>query len=92
MPGKRRGPAQDQPSSDNQAATTQLNADSISAAADAYCVLLITPYGKTLRRLYLSLHSAQAAVQRAQKRGLPARLVLCRLIPVHADLDGEVTS
>jgi hypothetical protein len=77
------------PSQTRPAATpTIAKADSTPAEiADAYCVLMITPYGKQLRRLYLSLHSATAAVQRAKLRGLPARLVLCQLVPVQADLD-----
>ena len=46
------------------------------------------------RRLFLSLHSAVQAVQRARKRGLQAELILCRLVPIQADLDfdGEVAS
>jgi hypothetical protein len=68
--------------------------DSLPTAADiapAYLVVLVTPRDKILRRPYLSLHSAQAALQRAQKRGQQAALVLCRLTPVTTDL-GEVTS
>jgi hypothetical protein len=57
-------------------------------------VLLVTPRDKILRRPYLSLHSAQQALQRAQKRGQQAHLVLAKLTPVAvadlADLDGEV--
>jgi hypothetical protein len=50
--------------------------------ADAYCVLAHTPYDRQRRRLFLSLHSAVQAVERARKRGLPAQLILCRLVPV----------
>jgi hypothetical protein len=59
--------------------------------ASAYCVLAYTPYDRKYRRLFLSLHSATQAVERARKRGLQAELVLCRLVPVAADLDGEWT-
>jgi hypothetical protein len=51
-------------------------------------VLLVTPCDKIMRKPYMSLHSAQQALQRAQDRGQPACLVLCRLEPVTvADLD-----
>jgi hypothetical protein len=69
--------------------------DSLPNAADiapAYCVLAHTPYDRTYRRLFLSLHSAVQAVERARKRGLQAELLLCRLTAVQAvdlDLDGE---
>jgi hypothetical protein len=53
----------------------------------AYCVLAMTPYDRQRRRLFLSLHSAVQAVQRARKRGLQAELVLCKLILIQADLD-----
>jgi hypothetical protein len=37
--------------------------------------------GRSSRRVYLSLHSASAAVARAEKRGVSASLVLCRIVP-----------
>jgi hypothetical protein len=40
-----------------------------------------------VRKPYLSLHSAQAALQRAQERGQQCYLVLCRVEPLSADLD-----
>jgi hypothetical protein len=74
----------------DQVATKQLDELSISAAASAYLVLLVGRSGNYLRRPYRSLHSAQQALQRAQKRGQVAYLVLCELRPVAvADL-GEV--
>ena len=87
-PGGRRGRPLDQesPPTDPTAASVTPSAD-IGAACEAFVVLLITPAGKYLRRVYLSLHSATAAVQRAQDKGQPARIVLCRLVPVAADLD-----
>jgi hypothetical protein len=63
--------------------------DSLPTAADiasAYVVVVFTPAGKYVRRVFLSLHSATAAMQRARKRGQPAEMVLCRLVPVAADL------
>jgi hypothetical protein len=55
--------------------------------APAYIVVLVTPRGKTLRKPYLSLHSAQQALRRAGERGQQAWLILCKLQPVQADLD-----
>jgi hypothetical protein len=55
--------------------------------ADAYCVLAHTPYDRQRRCVFLSLHSAVQAVERSRKRGLPAQLILCRLVPVQADLE-----
>jgi hypothetical protein len=66
----------------------------IETACDAYAVLVFTPAGKYRRRVFLSLHSATAAMQRALVKGQPARIVLCRLVPVTADLelDGRWTA
>jgi hypothetical protein len=89
----RRGPTpQGQPSPDNQAATTQLDGSSIPAPADieaactAYMVLLVSARGTYLRKPYMSLHNAEAALRRAQDRGQSAYLVLCKLTPVGTDL------
>jgi hypothetical protein len=84
-----RGP---KPPADDQVATTQLAASSLPAIP-GYVVLAITRFGRPYRRLYLSLDHAQKAVARAKTQGRPARLVLCRLEPVSADLDldGGVT-
>jgi hypothetical protein len=80
----------DRPSSVNPDATKQSDASSLTAACTAYVVVLITPRGKYLRRVFLSLHSAEQAMRRAHDRGQPAHLVLCRLTPmIVADL-GEV--
>ena len=86
----RRGcPGQEAPS--NKIASSSLvptdQLDDIESACTACIVLLVSRSGKRLRKPYLSLHSAQAALQRAQERGQPARLVLCRLVPVAADLE-----
>lgn len=88
------GPAPSGDRPEDQAATKQLNAPSLSAAADianAFVVVVVSPYGNPRRRVYLSLSHATKALQRAHKRGAPASMVLCRLVPVVADLDGEVT-
>jgi hypothetical protein len=89
---QRRRPRQETPSPESSAATTQADASSLPIDS-AYCVLAHTPYDRPRRRLFLSLHSAVQAVQRARKRGLQAELILCKLEPVQADLDvdGEVT-
>jgi hypothetical protein len=66
---------------------------SIPPAADipAYVVLLVTRYGMPRRRVYLDLGHARKAVERAHAQGRQAWLVLCKLEPVAADLDGEVS-
>jgi hypothetical protein len=56
----------------------------------AFVVLLTTRYGMPRRRVYLDLGAARTAVERANAKGLQARLVLCELTPVTADL-GEAT-
>jgi hypothetical protein len=57
------------------------------SACAAYVVLVVTPAHKYRRRVFLSLHSASAAVLRAQAKGHPVRLMLCQLVPVAADLN-----
>lgn len=57
------------------------------SACTAYVVLVVTPAHKYRRRVFLSLHSATAAVQRAQAKGQPVRLILCQLVPVAADVN-----
>jgi hypothetical protein len=52
----------------------------------AYVVVVVSPYGQPRRRVYLSLHHATQAVQRAHAKGQPAHMVLCRLVPVTGDL------
>jgi hypothetical protein len=53
----------------------------------AFVVLLITRYGRPRRRVYLDLGAARDAVERANAKSLQARLVLCELTAVTADLD-----
>jgi hypothetical protein len=57
-----------------------------------YVVLMITRYGMPRRKVYLDLGHARTAVDRANDNGQQAELVLVRLTPVTADLDGEVGS
>jgi hypothetical protein len=57
------------------------------SACEAFVVLVFTPAGQYRRRVFLSLHGATAAVQRARAKGQSARMVLRRLVPVTADLD-----
>jgi len=81
------------PGGDSQGADKSFGGSGASLPAlPAYVVLAITRFGRPYRRLYLSLDHAQKAVERAKTQDRPARLVLCRLEPVVADLDlgGEV--
>jgi hypothetical protein len=77
----------DRLSSEDGIAAKQPDA-SILAAASAYVVILASRDDRLIRRCYLSLHSAEKALARAEQRGQPAWLVLCRLEPVSAELDG----
>jgi hypothetical protein len=93
MTAKQRPPASDQGGADDDGRVSN-SLPTTADIASAYCVYAHTPYDRKYRRLFLSLHSAVQAVERARKRGLPAELVLCRLVPVQGNLeldDGEVT-
>lgn len=50
----------------------------------AFVVLMNTRNDRVRRYVYLSLHSAAAAVERARDRGMDAELVLCELRPTEA--------
>lgn len=63
-------------SSDDQAKVRALE------AAAGYAVLVETGEGKYRRRLFLTLASAERAVDRARDRGKFAELVLVRVVPV----------
>lgn len=54
----------------------------------ALCVFVVTrdPQGRTRRRPYLNLPSAERAVDRAAERGDAAQLVLVRLVPVGGEV------
>jgi hypothetical protein len=81
------GPAPPGDRPESPAAAKPLDQSSLSEAADAFVVVVLSSHGNPRRRVYLSLSHATAAVQRAQKRGVRAGMVLCRLVPVAADLD-----
>lgn len=51
------------------------------AAARGYCVIVTSAEGRYRRRLFLSLHAAEKAVQRAKGRGLYAAMVLAVIVP-----------
>lgn len=53
-----------------------------AAVACAHAVLVWTPEGRYNRRLFLSLHAADKAMQRARDRGLTASCVMVELMPV----------
>jgi hypothetical protein len=53
----------------------------ICASRPLYVLITKTPSERITRRVYLSLHSATKAVQRAQARGNAASLELCRCVP-----------
>ena len=55
--------------------------DSVLAAAAGYAVLVDTGEGRYRRRLFLTLASAERAVNRARDRGRYAYLVLVTLTP-----------
>jgi len=90
-------PGQDNARLDGAGAIDQDPGNGISASRSlpnlpGYVVLLITRYGMPRRKVYLDLGHARAAVQRANDKHQQARLVLCELRAVRADLDGDVTS
>lgn len=59
----------------------------VDAILPAYCVLVTTPSDRTTRRLFLTLHGAMRAVERAQQRGSSARLDLCQIVPAGVNAD-----
>ena len=67
-----------EPATGHKSPEVDFSRSGIEAACTAFVVVLITPRDKYVRRVYLSLHSAQAALLRAVDRGQPAELVLCR--------------
>lgn len=72
----------------NESGVTQ---PTVSRLTDAFVCVVLTPKGTYRRRVYLSLRSAEKAVRRAWAADRPARLVLCRMIPVTEPLDGRWT-
>jgi hypothetical protein len=58
------------------------DANGVPADRLGFIALVETPNGNYRRRAYLSLQSAHEAMDRAEKRGLDSRIVLCELRPV----------
>jgi hypothetical protein len=52
------------------------------AVTHAHAVLVWTPEDKFTRRLFLSLHAADKAMERAAARGLKSSCVMVELVPV----------
>ncbi|GEM_PF-5769786 len=63
------------------ASVPHLSADEIQASRPTYCLLVKTPTERVTRRLFLSLHAAIKATERAQMRGHAVSLELVRLVP-----------
>ncbi|WP_370287894.1 hypothetical protein [Nocardioides sp.] len=60
-----------------------VKADDSRAVAPAFVVLTLDDDGATARRrVFLSLHNAVKAAERAQKAGRRFDIVLCQLVPV----------
>jgi hypothetical protein len=78
---------------DSAATKPPIDSPTIPRTTDipGYVVIMITRYGMPRRKVYLDLGHARAAVARARGKGQQAWMVLCRLEPVVADLDDEVT-
>lgn len=70
----------------------RLNAAEIAQSRPLYLVVVKTTTDRRLRRVYLSLASAEKAAHRAQARGNAVTLELHRLVPytVGAEHHGEV--
>ena len=58
-----------------------LSADEIAAATTGYVLIVKTPTDRIVRRVFLSLHSAVKAAQRAQDRGHAASVHLVAFRP-----------
>lgn len=77
------GPCDETGPHENADSDTEYTRDprQILAAARGYCVLVESAHGRYRRRLYLSLNSAEKAVQRAKESGKYAALVLATITP-----------
>ena len=69
---------------DHEAHLASIRERSPKAIGGCHAVLVFQPNGRYQRRLYLSLHAADAAMQRAADRGLTASCVMVELVPVTA--------
>lgn len=61
--------------------TPHLSAAEIAASKPTYVLIVRTPTDRITRRVFLSLHAAVKASQRAEARGHAISLELCRLVP-----------
>jgi hypothetical protein len=62
---------------------TAPQADEYARRVDgAYCVVVRSPNGRLHRRVFLTVASAQRAVESATARGLSSRIVLAELKPL----------
>ena len=69
---------------DHEAHLAAIRERSPKAIGGCHAVLVFQANGRYQRRLYLSLHAADAAMQRAADRGLTASCVMVELVPVPA--------
>ncbi len=74
----------DTPNPDHAAHLAAIRERSPKAIGGCHAVLVFQPDDRYQRRLYLSLHAADAAMQRAAERGLTSSCVLVELVPVTA--------
>ena len=83
MTANENAPASNEGASNNHQAAPDSTPrrDSVLAAAAGYAVLVETGEGRYRRRLFLTLASAERAVNRARARGRYAYLVLVTLTP-----------
>lgn len=65
-------------------ATAPRDLEHPKAIAAGWAVLLVRRDDRVTRQVYLSLHSATKALERAQASGREARMVLVELVPVTA--------
>lgn len=70
----------------NDTASLAPSRAAVAAVEHAHAVVVETPAGRVNRRLFLSLHSAERALDRARERGHEATMLLVELVPV---LGGE---
>jgi hypothetical protein len=65
-------------------AVTPRRVENPKATAHAWAALVMRKNGHWSRQIYLSLHAATRAMERAEVRGVEARLVLVELVPLTA--------
>jgi len=70
--------------SDDQSSTPPTTLENPKAIAAGWAVLLVRRDDRVTRQVYLSLHSATKALERARQSGRAAQMVLVELVPVTA--------